>query len=351
MNASTIYLVRMAAQRQPAPIIRASWMSSYSRILDLGGAPSSASDSSPIRLANASKNSKLQAVAFDFDLLTGSFEASQTPDTQDKAQPLSSASSSSSSLLSEALKNTVQPDFGMIQQMANLLNVKVDFSSTTKEEETTAATPSKRTQPLPQSGGGPAHDIRAKYASKLLKAGGGGLAGIELAKSEANESLKRGDAMGHLLARKNVVESQGSGPPATRWMAMTGTGKLLSLLTNRSIKIALLPRPGAGPNKEMHDFSRQLSDVEVDVVIEGKVDQSINLVMKTLMGELDISPHLVLLVSDRDDYISAARDLGMITCRHRLLNARRGNVTAHYNIETVPELQNVVNEINGISYR
>ena len=55
-------------------------------------------------------------------------------------------------------------------------------------------------------------------------------------------------------------------------------------------------------------------------------------------------------MSDQDNLLKAARDSGMITCRIRPKNARRGNISAHYTVEDVLQVQDVVNEMNGISF-
>jgi len=58
----------------------------------------------------------------------------------------------------------------------------------------------------------------------------------------------------------------------------------------------------------------------------------------------------ILLVSDQDSYLKAAKDMGMVTCRIRPKNAKRGNVSTTYEVETILQVENVVNEMNGISY-
>jgi FMN phosphatase YigB (HAD superfamily) len=68
------------------------------------------------------------------------------------------------------------------------------------------------------------------------------------------------------------------------------------------------------------------------------------------LRELAMDPHRVLLVSDRDEYLKAGKDLGMLTCRLQPKNARRGNITAHYTSPSVQDVQEVVNDINGISF-
>ena len=79
-------------------------------------------------------------------------------------------------------------------------------------------------------------------------------------------------------------------------------------------------------------------------------DGTSKLLQKGVLDELDLHPNLCMIVSDKDEYLKEAKDLGMITCRLRPKNARRGNVTAHYNSPSVPDVQEVVNEISGISF-
>ena len=195
-------------------------------MLDMGGAPSAANDQSLVRTVNASKNSKLQAVAFDFQVLTRSID--ETKEDAGKRQDSGAVSDNTENDLAHSSR--VQPDLNQIQQVASLLKVSVD----TGKKEQVPSKPPKKQEPLPKTQ--PHEDIRAKYAAKLK----GGLAGIELAKSQIDDTLKGGDASGHLAARKIAMETAVSGK---KWMALTGTGKILSYLTHRSIRIALLPHP------------------------------------------------------------------------------------------------------------
>ena len=356
------------------------------RMLDMGGMPSAGSDQTLIRTPNASKNSKLQAVAFDFDVLTKSFDDSSKDDDSATSSTTTSNSSSPSSpnkKLGQQL-GTVQPDLDQINQVASLLNVDVsggkDNSTSGEESEdsilskllgggsttTEKQVPKKKKeQPMSESDKTilslPNTDVRAKYAKKL----NGGLAGLELAKSQLDNTLSGGDAAGHLAVRKMVVEETavktGTG---TKWMALSGTGNLLSYLTHRSIRIALLPNPKLLQNDDtiklqeqtdqMKQMGRQLNDVVIDNIVdctEGSISIQ-QALQRKVMGELDdnIHPNQVLIVSDSDLYLKEGRDLGMMTCRIRPLNAPRGNVTTHYTATGIPEIQEVINEINGISF-
>ena len=323
-------------------------------MLDMGGAPSSLHDKNSSRI-NASKNCKLQAVCFDFEVLT-----KYTP--RESEPPASSQSLNAKGTATESnvkVKRDAKPNASMVQQVANLLNVDLggSLSSDKKKDEpkddlSLLTGTSKETKKNPKPISNPFGDIRMKYADKLSKRGvKGGLAEVELAKHQVEDTLKRGDAGGHFAARKiaaaNPVSRQQS------WMALTGTGALLQYLTQRSIQIALLPRPADSLNEDkgerMEDFKRQLSDVVFSQLVkDGRpgADKLVNIALE----KLKLDPTVVLLVSDRDDYLRAAKEASMMTCRIVPPNSRRGNISAHLQVPSIPEVQDVVNEINGISY-
>lgn len=179
-------------------------------------------------------------------------------------------------------------------------------------------------------------------------------------------------------------------------MAATGTGKLLNYLHQRSMKLALVGTPVVVPEdggaaaaesssqwwqdeaRQMNDFTKQMKDKVVfaaTVPQDGTrtVDQLAQRAFQELLlwkaaatSDSDdgnssgsaatttttttIEPDRCLWVSDRDDCLRAAREAGLVTVRVRPRNARRGNVSAHYTVASVPETQEVINEINGVSF-
>ena len=319
-------------------------LSSYSRMMDLGGAPSNHKTTTRI---NASKNCKVQAVCFDFDVLTRSIVGQE--ETIKEASSLLKQTKSTQA----DLRAPVQPNVSMVQQVAELLNVNLGETSPARqskdqEEDLSLLTGQANATPPKQSS---SHlgDVRAKYAAKLSRKGVAGVAGVEQAKHQVEDSLKRGDAAGHLAARKMVAAE----PVSTRWMAVTGTGALLQYLTQRSMKICLLPKPSSKENPEdieqMEDFTKQLREVVFDTLVKDG-SQPVHKILKSALDSLHSDPLHVLLVSDRDDYMRAGKDLGMVVCRIRPANARRGNVSAHYTASSVPDVKDVVDEINGISF-
>ena len=360
-------------------------------MLDMGGSPSANSDQRMIRTVNASKNSKVQVVAFDFKVLlnindgnTGNKDKNSTTstDTGEMAANRSTTTTTNTALANQQ-SSTTNVDVDRIKQFAALLNVDLDTSGDTSNGNDDAGDTQTRPKskssiaahswPPKTKNHNPAdQDIRAKYASKLQ----GGLAGIELAKSQVENKLTKGDAAGHLAARKIAMLDDSTGTDttktgaATRWLPSLEASQLLISLTHRSMRIVLLPilrtatktttSPTAEEEEEeprMEDFKAQLKNVIIDKIIPKFDDDDVdnddrieNVLRKGILNELDIDPNRVLLVSDRDPYLRAARDMGMNICKLQVKNARRGNITPHYTVETVGEVQEIVNEINGISF-
>jgi FMN phosphatase YigB (HAD superfamily) len=324
-------------------------------MLDMGGMPSASTDRTLIRTANASKNSKLQAVAFDFQALLKGNHSVNNSAAAEKSNPQQSTPLVTRTDSKSARASPKEPDadWSAIQEVAALL--KVELPSGKRKND--ADIPSKKVT-LAQTA--PHEDVRAKYARKIQ----GGLAGLELAKSQVHDSLARGDAAGHQVARKLAMESpmDESKVVGSKWISPPETARLLSLLTHRSIRIALLPHPPMVNNRQsqeeeeqsMRILAAQLRDVVVDVIVPGLVgsdgDALKDILRRNVLNELQMDPHRVLMVTDRDDYIRAARDLGMQTCRLQPKNARRGNVSADFTATAIEDVQEVVNEINGISF-
>ena len=129
-------------------------------------------------------------------------------------------------------------------------------------------------------------DIRSKYGKKLRKKVEGGLAGVDLANTKKEEALQRGDAASHLVAR-NIALMDDVQTSGSRWLANSGTGSLLSFLSMRSVKIALMPSPQQMDEsqiiikqQQMQDLTRQLPNVKFDLLLEGEK------LMKMGMGKI-----------------------------------------------------------------
>jgi hypothetical protein len=388
-------------------------------MMDMGGVPQTKSS---IKLNFGQKN-KIQAIALDFNLITravgearseGVTVGSTSNATTSKPGTSSDAPWLSSSATSFFGKSSgVMPNVGLVQDIANLLKVKIGEEETSKmtsvdepdeatlarlfskssndddkmtistdssESESTSSSNIKKppliatttSKLLPSA----ITDIRSKYASKLQKKIDGGASSLDRQKEE--KLLNRGDASLHLAARaiatnKNNPNNTTSGP--TRWLAASGTSKLLSFISSRSMKIALLPIPRSqhsdsaqtvakeeddeeetsnNTGKAMEELSHQLPHVQFHLLIKsGDGKDLANVIVRQVQDAMSqdhgILPINTLIVSDRDDYLREGRDMGFYTCRIRPKNLRRGNVTTNFTTETIAEVEDVINELNGLS--
>ncbi|KAL7451804.1 hypothetical protein ACHAXS_000257, partial [Conticribra weissflogii] len=318
---------------------------------------------------------------------TRSIEETQrnSPVESEKARPNQVSEKDTTQLLSSA---DIKPDVSMVEKMANLLNIKIGDDSPVKrksnknDDDISAILRSADVKPEPEkkqtikitSSSGPHVDIRSKYASKLRNKIEGGVAGLDLAKSEKEDFRKRGDAQSHMAARAlisaNAIPTESTS--SSRWMATTGAGKLLSFISGRSMQIVLLPEPSTPSRpqsdedvkvtlQDMESLKKQLPHVHFDLLIpdgrrrgevgseEANKDTAQD-ILDNVLSKMDVPPLQFVVVSDRDDYLGAARETGMFTCRVRPKNSRRGNITASYNVPDVASVEGVINEINGISF-
>ncbi|KAL7513804.1 hypothetical protein ACHAXN_011132 [Cyclotella atomus] len=348
----------------------------FSSLLDMGGAPQAAVNTR----INVGKNNKIRAVALDFHLITRSIEQRR------KDAELNGAAAGKKENVKLEVK--VKPDMSMVEKMASLLNVKLGDSSPIGQRKNTQDNDSDedlasvllgnkndKEQPKKTPTTSPHMDIRSKYASKLRNKIEGGVAGIDLLNYERGELSKRGDASSLLTAKAVVASAESSAvssnPSSSRWLASTGVGQLLSFLTQRSMQIILLPTPSttAKPQTEsdkqrnedeMTSLTKQLPHVQFDLCIpdgrrRGDDPSTANEdaacdILDYMTSEIDIPSLQYAVVSDRDDYLRSARERGMFTIRVRPKNTRRGDVTASYSVEDVGAVEEIINEINGISF-
>lgn len=339
----------------------------YSSMLDLGGV--SPSDTKKDSKINVGQNNKLQAVALDFNLITRAIDH-QREEMGKEVGEIKKGGGIHTTNGTGKNNESILPDTNFVQDMAALLNVKLggeedkSYNDDDKSDDfgddlsllTGSSSSDNNTATKKVSNFDPAAlDIRARYAAKLRKKVEGGLAGVELANSRKEEALTKGDAAGHLAARA-IAASTTVSKSGSKWMASTGTGTLCSFLSNRSMKIALIPIPGEEDRQKTNDhmdlLARQLPTIKFSVLGINK-DLNINEasdILKHITSELNTKPISTLVVSDRDDYLRSARDLGIFTCRVRKKNMPRGNVTTNYTVEDVKEVEAVVNDLNGISY-
>ena len=369
----------------------------YSAMMDMGGVAAAETTNR----IDTGKNNKIKAVALDFDLITRSLDAqkakvlAQGGGAAGRLPPSFAASSSSNTR-----PTIVQPNKGIITNLANILNVELGGTIGTKKRDedddltrltggtgtgsgTSRSTgfnaeeneigsnilasikgqtsnikpkhPSmKNDSEMVTTKAPPMSDVRSKYADKLRKKLDGGLAGLESANVQREDALQRGDAAGHLAARR-IASAQPVGT-GSKWLAATGTGNLLMYLTNRSIKIALLPIPSntneeaiEAAGKRMDDLQTQLPQINFDLLVKDGHLSSGD-ILSNILAKANVASGSTLVVSDRDDYLREAKERGFYTCRIRPKNAPRGNVTTTFTVADIKGVEEVINELNGISF-
>jgi len=356
----------------------------YSSMLDMGGVGQAAAT----QRINVGKNNKVRAICLDFHLITRSIEERRALADKEieNGRIRNNIANASSKSESAANKSPIQPDTSVVQSFANLLGVKLGDSAgikTKRQEDDLSGilgnfhnSESEQKQPTPKKviTSSPHSDIRSKYSQKLRNKIEGGVAGLDLANFAKEDTLKRGDASVHLAAR-NLISAEGAAGSSTsssRWLATTGVGKLLSFVDGRSMQIVLLPLPSTPSMpqsdedvkrtfEEMTSLTKQLPNVNFDLLIadgrrrnqvgtEQQNDNTAQDVLANVLSKMDtVDPIQFVLVSDRDDYLGAGRDLGMFTVRVRPKNQRRG-LTTNYNVDDIGSVQEVINDINGVSF-
>ena len=326
-------------------------------MLDMGGV--SAADTANAMKINVGKNSKLQVIALDFDLISRSIDAMKEEQKDGRVKLPEENGRKAKDIL---------PDVNRVENIANLLNVKLGGERTplkvdVKEDDLSRLTGSGNRETEvkeKEEMATPLMDIRAKYAKKLRSKVDGGIAGLENMKNQRDDALQKGDAAGHLYARK-VAASKSVSTSGSKWIATSGLGKLLDFLNGRSMKICLLPSPHnhsenswALEKSSMEDLKKQLPHVDFSICMENESGKETSLgpndLLESITSTLKSKSLSTIVVSDKDIFLRSAREKGMYTCRVRQKNQPRGNVTTDYTVETVKEVEDVVNEVNGISF-
>ena len=195
-----------------------------------------------------------------------------------------------------------------------------------------------------------AEDPRVKYASLLHKKGVG-LAGIEMKRAEQEERGKPNDASFHVNIREALKKAEANDTlKGSAWLVSPGMGSTLSYMSTRALKIGIVT---AGDKNlgGIEVLGKQLSNVRFHhLQAKWCATEGIDQMLADACGSLKTPAERLLVVSSHEPTLTAARDSGMFTCRLVVPNARRG-VTTNWDVKGVEEVVDVVNEINGISFK
>jgi hypothetical protein len=327
---------------------------SISRMLDLGGMPSMISSNSPNSLRiDLSKNCRLRCVAFDFQILAKGDEDNHENFTKNDETNVTQS-------LQEISSKPITPDVSRIQEIANIMKVQLGGFIGSNHSNADNMTkildlhpPLDVPIPVQQNDKStisnfPLTDIRDKYAARLrTRVHGDSLAALDRAKAEV--SSVRGDGLAHSAARAIAIQQEINRAPSNNWIARNGTASILHYIISRSLNLALLPSctPIDG---DRNNFLQQMPpQLKFHTVIQEGTNESEYL--DTLLRNVSMEPQVFMVISNRDAYLRRAKELGMISCRIRSnFNGPRGAVTAHHTLSSLSEVQDVIQEWNGVSY-
>jgi hypothetical protein len=260
-------------------------------------------------IVHPSKNRQVQAICFDFDVLTRSVDKSEKEAAKEK---------SSRGAGRDTNIGIGTPNASVVQEIATVLKVELQTARQEVKRLPTEArkmTCHRLVSHPKRRGRNTYNTIKMSKVSlsrtfapngKLSKKIEGGMAGVALAKHETETN--KGDAAGHMAYRKSPPPNQlrDDGWPSDRNWAF------IAVLDPEVDEIALLPRPEEIDGEEgerMEDMKKQLFDVGFDLC------KMVHWVPKhqQSLESLQLDPTNVLLVSTEYDYLRAAKDCGMVT--------------------------------------
>jgi len=212
----------------------------------------------------------------------------------------------------------------------------------------------------------PELDIRSKYAQKIaarLGAGDGAsgtsLEAVSARRERVDADLTSGKDAGSLAFARTAARAQDSAKAseALSWAwGMPGIVDVLMYVTGRSMAIGLLSRAGDSP-AQVGGMVDQLKGVLVDEVAPapaaatGHTRESAAAALRLLAAKMELDPKQVLVVAGDDAVLGGGRDVGLLTARYKPRGGRDGNVTTDYDVGAIDGVPDVVNGLNGISFR
>ena len=182
-------------------------------------------------------------------------------------------------------------------------------------------------------------DVRLKYGAALQKKGIGvsGLVDAVVGPAAGAKGSKVGDSSFHLGARAMAMrqdeQDASEGDSAGRWMVANGMGTLMNFIGDRSMKVGLVSSDkrhmGKSTVVEMDKYVYQLGHHSFHFVGrelppekgkggDDKNAETIKAAIDSMKGEgnhaIELGPQHVMVVSDRDDLLKAARNVGESCC-------------------------------------
>ena len=248
-------------------------------------------------------------------------------------------------------------------------------------------------------------DVTTKYRAAILKKTGGNFQSMKLSPEQV-----KGDAEALSFGRASLVNVETTAAKAgSKWMLGSGVGGLLEYLERRSMTLALLPEMDTPPD-DLATFQQQApaavqnglvmikpsrvaehtaeaekligakkaarapedatksapsfwgsvfgfsNEPSAQTVAERQKQASLSVEVWTrcldeFARNLGVEPQQIVVVSDKDDLIRAARNISCHTIAFNPPGQRRVDASCDASVEAISEVKDVTESINGISYR
>jgi len=165
------------------------------------------------------------------------------------------------------------------------------------------------------------------------------------------------------MHNRQAQESGETGATAGAWLLRPGMGNIVDYVRHRSMRLGLLS--GLRSPTLADTLVRQMSDTRFvrppgGGGDDGSIDEEdewkssgndVARLLSVLHHPSGGDAQSLLLVSRSDAILQQGADLGLYTCRYRADGDRYGNVGTHYTARSPLEVQDVLEDLNGIAMR
>jgi hypothetical protein len=161
------------------------------------------------------------------------------------------------------------------------------------------------------------------------------------------ESLPKGDAQ-LLNSAKSLATPDST---ITRWLLSEGMGDLLDYTSKRSIKLGIIPRDNTALST-IETFLKQLNGINFQTLLKDNYD--INNLVKGLNEYIELNKienKQCLVISNNEKTLELSKKAGYFTCRYKFPDSANGKFSCDFTATSAMELQDIVEEMNGISLR
>ena len=195
--------------------------------------------------------------------------------------------------------------------------------------------------------------VRAKYMAALR-------AKQDKAREREADPRSSGAAALARAPEAAAAAAQDGGGGASTWSLNHGAQPLLKYLAGRGIQLGLaLPAPADATAEQVRQFEEQagahfafrLAHEQAARYGEAAAGGGGAAVLRGLCERHSLAPMSLMVLTTQSAAIGAARDAGCFSCHFLPKNARRPNIRPSFSVALLLQVQSVVEELNGISWR